>query len=76
MAKTTKSSATRRRFLKTAGSTALAGCLEADEAGQQSLHKAVAKTIGSNRGNDPQRANNARALLRAKLAQRRAYSSV
>lgn len=46
--------------------------LEADEAVQQRLHDQVAKTIGTIQGDNPDRASNARVLLRAKLAQRHA----
>ena len=46
--------------------------LAADEAEQQRLHEAALKTIGTVRGNDPDRASDAKTLLRAKLAQRRA----
>jgi hypothetical protein len=46
--------------------------LEADEAEQQRLHDQVSKLIGTLRGDNPEGADNARALLRAKLAQRRA----
>jgi len=45
---------------------------EADEVEQQRLHAAALKTIGTLRGDDPDRASNAKRLLRAKLAQRRA----
>ncbi len=47
--------------------------LEADEAEQQRLHEVALKTIGTMRGDNPDRASNTRALLRAKLGQRRAY---
>lgn len=46
--------------------------LEANGAAQQRLHDEVLKTIGTIRGDNPDRAVNAKALLRAKLAQRRA----
>jgi uncharacterized protein YutD len=46
--------------------------LEENEAAQQRLHDEVLKTIGTIRGDNPDRAGNAKALLRAKLAQRRA----
>lgn len=46
--------------------------LEANEATQQRLHDEVLKTVGTLRGNNPDRAANAKALLRTKLAQRRA----
>jgi hypothetical protein len=45
---------------------------EADEAEQRRLHAAALKTVGTIRGDDPNRASNAKALLRAKLARRRA----
>ncbi len=47
--------------------------LEADETEQQRLHEVALKMIGTIRGDNPDRAGNARALLRAKLAQRRAH---
>jgi uncharacterized protein YutD len=46
--------------------------LKANEAAQQRLHEAALKTIGTIRGDNPDRASNAKALLRAKLVQRRA----
>jgi hypothetical protein len=46
--------------------------LEANGAAQQRLHDEVLKTIGTIRGDNPDRAVNAKVLLRAKLAQRRA----
>lgn len=47
--------------------------LEADEAEQQRLHAAALETIGTIRGDDPDRSSNAKSLLREKLAQRRAH---
>lgn len=46
--------------------------LQADEAEQLHLHAAAAKTFGTIQGDDPNRASNAKALLRKKLAKRRA----
>jgi hypothetical protein len=46
--------------------------LDADEAAQQRLHNKVLKMIGTIQGDNPDRASNTRALLRAKLAQRHA----
>lgn len=46
--------------------------LEADEATQQRLHDKVLKTIGTIQGDNPDRASNARVLLRTKIAQRHA----
>lgn len=45
---------------------------EAGEAEQRRLHALALETIGTIRGDDPDRASNARALLRARLARRRA----
>ncbi len=46
--------------------------LKADEAEQLRLHEAALKTIGTLRGDDPDRSSNAKTLLREKLARRRA----
>jgi hypothetical protein len=45
---------------------------KADEAEQRCLHEAALKTVGALRGDDPNRASNAKALLRSKLARRHA----
>jgi hypothetical protein len=43
-----------------------------DDAEQQRLHAAALKTIGTIQGDNPDRARNAKTLLRAKLVKRRA----
>ena len=46
--------------------------IEADMDEQERLHRAALETIGKIQGCDPDRASNAKALLRAKLAQKHA----
>lgn len=43
-----------------------------EESEQQCLHEAASKALGTIRGDNPDRARDAKALLRAKLANRRA----
>ena len=47
--------------------------LKADDAEQERLQQAALQTLGTIQGDNPERASNAKALLRAKLAQRRAH---
>jgi hypothetical protein len=46
--------------------------LNDEETEQQRLHKAALQVIGTIQGDNPDRATNAKALLRARLAKRRA----